>query len=192
MSADQPHHFIHECHTQYEAELEDGVINALVDTNIQEIKCDSLPGSSGPQQVTVVLQDVQAALQEWAVGDVLVASPEWGCSFRGDQRKQPVYLKISSISHSTSVPSALDLTITRGTLTHVFKNLDLDMHSNAVVDPSAPATGAAVAGAASTPVEQQEEQRRRSSRLVSRGTTLDNGVFLTLSHPELSTKQMQC
>lgn len=103
---------------QYDTELRDGVINAHLDKNIMEIQCDALAGHADAPgtEVSLVVSDIEKPLNEWQVGDLLVAGSEWGCSFREDRASQPVYLRIISLAESNAQPSTLDLVVARAGL----------------------------------------------------------------------------
>lgn len=138
------HHHVsplgHNVEFQYNSELEDGVINAELDQNIEHIECDALTedSSSPPKtfEVTVTVKNpTEPTLAEWQDGDVLVAGPAWGCSFHADKRRQPVYLKIHSIAKPAEEPTHIVLTVSRASLMEVFRHLDMNVMTNAVTQP---------------------------------------------------------
>ena len=108
---------------QYNAELAHGIINADLDTNVSELHCDNLAGKKDEEsQISVSLvnsEALEATLQEWKVGDVLVASHLWGCSFQENKPQQAVYMKVQSLHRSASIPNGIDMMVKRAMLTVV-------------------------------------------------------------------------
>ena len=160
----------HHASLSYNAELAHGIINADLDTNVSELHCDNLAGKKDEEsQISVSLvnsEALEATLQEWKVGDVLVASHLWGCSFQENKPQQAVYMKVQSLHRSASIPNGIDMMVKRAMLTHLFEKLKLDVQTNSIVDDEA-VTGKD---------DQTEQSTRKSGRHAPIGTFMSTGT----------------